>query len=197
MKKGEIEEALKPIVKIFDELGISYYIGGSVASSVYGIARTTMDIDLVSNLNENHISLLGQKLKHLYFIDENMILDALKTGSSFNLIHLETMLKIDVFILRDREYNKKAFERRRIDLISDEPDSIQVYLCSAEDTILSKLEWYKLGGSISERQWKDILGIIKVQGDLLDKEYLTSWAKQLGVSDLLEKAMLEGKVENK
>ena len=197
MKKGEIQETLKPIIKIFEEIGISYYIGGSVASSVYGIARTTMDIDLVSNLNQNHISLLSQKLKHIYFIDENMILDALKTGSSFNLIHLETMLKIDVFILRDREYNKKAFERRRIDSISDEPDSIQVYLCSAEDSILSKLEWYKSGGCTSEHQWKDILGVIKVQGDLLDKEYLTNWAEQLEVSDLLKKAMIEGKVEDK
>jgi hypothetical protein len=196
MKKGEIQEALKPIVRTFDELGISYYIGGSVASSVYGIARTTMDIDLVSNLNKNHITLLSQELKHSYFIDENMILDALKTSSSFNLIHLETMLKIDVFILKEKEYYQRAFERRRKDFISDEPDSIQVYLCSAEDTILSKLEWYKSGGCISERQWKDILGVIKVQNDLLDKEYLTSWAKQLGVSDLLEKAMLEGKVED-
>jgi len=192
MKKSEIQEALKPIVKIFEELGISYYIGGSVASSVYGIARATMDIDLVSNLNQTHINLLVQKLKHLYFIDENMILDAIKTGSSFNLIHLETMLKIDVFILREKEYYKKAFERRRKDFISDEPDSVQVYLCSAEDSILSKLEWYKLGGGISERQWKDILGVIKVQGDLLDEEYLIKWSEELGVTDLLEKAILEG-----
>ena len=192
MKKSEIQEAIKPIVKIFEELGISYYIGGSVASSVYGIARATMDIDFVSNLNQTHINLLGQKLKHLYFIDENMILDAVKTGSSFNLIHLETMLKIDVFILREKEYYKKAFERRRKDFISDEPDSVQVYLCSAEDSILSKLEWYKLGGGISERQWKDILGVIKVQGDLLDEEYLIKWSEELGVTDLLEKAILEG-----
>ena len=194
MKKSEIQEALKPIVKIFEELGISYYIGGSVASSVYGIARATMDIDLVSNLNQTHINLLVQKLKHLYFIDENMILDAIKTNSSFNIIYLETMMKIDIFILRGKKYYKKAFERRRKDFISDEPDSIQVYLCSAEDTILNKLEWYKSGGCISERQWKDILGVIKVQGDLLDKEYLTNWSKELGVSELLEKAMLEGKV---
>lgn len=196
MKKSEIQEALIPLIRTFEEMGISYYIGGSVASSVYGIARATMDIDMVSNLKERHVNLLLQKLEQTYFIDKNMILDAIKTNSTFNLIHFETGLKIDVFILKEKGYYREAFERRKKDIISDEPGTIQVYLCSAEDSVLSKLEWYRLSDYVSERQWKDVLGIIKVQGDLLDKKYLFKWSKELDVFDLLEKALLEAKTKN-
>ena len=190
----EINQAIKLFVKTLEQLNVPYYIGGSIASSVYGISRATMDIDLVSELKSDHVKFLIQALKKDYFIDENMILDAIKNKSSFNLIHLETMIKIDVFISKERKFDKISFKRRKQDKISEGPDSIQVFLRSAEDTILSKLEWYKSGGSVSERQWNDILGIIKVQGELLDKDYLRQWAKELGVNDLLEKALKEGKL---
>jgi len=192
--KSEIDIAVELFVKTLESLNVSYYIGGSIASSAYGIARATMDVDLVSELKQEHVKHLVQNLKKDYFIDEEMIIDAIKNNSSFNIIHLGTMLKIDVFIPKAGSFNKKVFERKRKENISQEPDSIQVFLCSAEDTILSKLEWYKSGGSASERQWKDILGIIKVQGELLDKEYLIKWAEELGVKDLLEKALNEGKM---
>ncbi|NWG29279.1 MAG: hypothetical protein HXY48_12190 [Ignavibacteriaceae bacterium] len=190
----EINQAIKLFIKILEQLNVPYYIGGSIASSVYGISRATMDIDLVSELKQEHVKLLVQALNKDYFIDEEMILDAIKNRSTFNLIHLATMIKIDVFISLGRQFDRKSFERRRKDSISAEPDSIQVCLCSPEDTILSKLEWYKLGGSVSERQWKDILGIIKVQGELLDRKYLNKWAEELGVKDLLEKALVETKM---
>lgn len=192
--KSEISSAVELFVKTLEKLNVSYYIGGSIASSVYGIARATMDIDLVSELKQDHVKLLIQNLKQDYFIDEDMINDAIKNKSSFNLIHLGTMIKIDVFISGESRFYKKSFERRRRDSLSVEPGSIQVYLCSAEDTILSKLEWYKSSGCVSERQWQDILGVIKVQGELLDKNYLFQWAKELGVADLLEKALSEGKI---
>jgi len=195
MKNNELQNALEPVVRVLEELGIVYYIGGSIASSIYGIARATMDIDLVSNLKLNQVSSLVRKLQSAFYIDEAMIIDAIKTRSSFNLIHLETMLKIDVFILKEKEYSKKSFERIRKENISDDKDSIQVNLCSAEDIILHKLEWFKLGGGTSENQWKDILGVIKVQGNLLDNEYLSKWAAELGVSDLLFIALTEGKID--
>lgn len=192
--KSEIDIAVELFVKTLESLNVSYYIGGSIASSAYGIARATMDVDLVSELKQEHVKRLVQNLKKNYFIDEEMIIDAIKNNSSFNIIHLGTMLKIDVFIPKAGFFNNKVFERKRKESISQEPDSIQVFLCSAEDTILSKLEWYKSGGSVSDRQWKDILGIIKVQGELLDKNYLLKWAEELGVKDLLEKALNEGKM---
>ena len=190
----EINQAVKLFIKTLEQLNVPYYIGGSIASSVYGIARATMDVDLVSELKKEHVKFLVQVLSKDYFIDENMILDAIKNKSSFNLIHLETMIKIDVFISKERRFDKISFERRKKDKISEESDSIQVFLRSAEDTILSKLEWYKSGGSVSERQWKDILGIIKVQGELLDEEYLREWAEELDVKNLLENAFKEGKL---
>lgn len=190
----EINRAVKLFVKTLEQLNVPYYIGGSIASSVYGIPRATMDVDMVSELKSDHVKFLIQALQKDYFIDENMILDAIKNKSTFNLIHLATMIKIDVFISAGRKFDKIALQRRKKDNISNEDDSVQVFLCSAEDTILSKLEWYKLGGSVSERQWNDILGVIKVQGDLLDKNYLLKWAKELSVENLLEKALMEGKM---
>lgn len=194
MNKSDIAIILEPVVKTFEELGVLYYVGGSVASSAYGIARATLDVDLVSNLQSHQVNLLVEKLKPAYFIDSEMILDAIKTRSSFNIIHLDSMMKIDVFILIDKPYPQKAFERKRIDTLDDEADSIKMYLCSPEDIILNKLEWYKAGNQVSERQWLDVLGVIKVQGDSLELEYIKRWAKELDVLDLLEKALVEGKV---
>ena len=190
----EINQAVKLFVKTLEQLNVPYYIGGSIASSVYGISRATMDVDLVSELKSDQVQFLVQALQKDYFIDENMILDAIKNKSSFNLIHLSTMIKIDVFISSGRMFDKSAFSRRKQDKLSEDSDSVQVFLCSAEDIILSKLEWYKSGGSVSDRQWKDILGVIKVQGELLDKRYLLKWAEKLGMEDLLEKAFTEGEL---
>ncbi|MDZ7626744.1 MAG: hypothetical protein U5J96_20140 [Ignavibacteriaceae bacterium] len=192
--KSEISSAVELFVQALEKLNVSYFVGGSVASSVYGIARATMDIDMVSDLKEEHVKFLVQSLKDEYFIDEDMIFDAIKNKSTFNLIHLATMIKIDVFISAERKFDRISFKRRKKDSISDEPNAIQIFLCSAEDTILSKLEWYKAGGSVSERQWKDIIGVIKVQGELLDRDYLINWSEELSVKDLLEKALKEGKL---
>lgn len=195
MKKNEITAALEPVLNAFDELGIRYYIGGSIASSAYGFARATLDVDVVSDLSSFHIQPLVEKLKDDFFIDSEMINDAINSISSFNILHLDTMLKIDVFVLKDYPYAQKAFERKIKDKLEDDPDSLDIYLASPEDVILSKLEWYKSGGEVSERQWLDILGVIKVQYDNLDLQYLRKWAKQLGVFKLLEKSFLECDLE--
>jgi len=193
MKKTEILRAIEPVIKAFDELGISYYVGGSIASSAYGTARATMDVDFISDMNFFQIKPLVEKLRKEFFIDELMISDSIKSTSSFNLIHLETMLKIDVFILKDISFQKKAFERKRKDTLILEDESIEIYLSSPEDIILNKLEWFRMGGEISERQWFDILGVVKVQGDNLDMKYLNDWANNLMLGDLLAKALKDAK----
>ena len=195
MKRNEINDALEPLINAFDELGILYYVGGSVASSAYGTARTTLDVDVVLNILPSHIKPLVDKLKDKYYIDAEMIADAIKSRSSFNLIHTQTMIKIDCFILKDQPYSKASFERKRKDKLEELPDAISVYLCSPEDIILNKLEWFKMGGEVSERQWSDILGVIKIQSETLDREYLKTWAKELNVFSLLEKAFIECGVE--
>jgi hypothetical protein len=184
VKKSDIISAIDMIIECFERLGIDYYIGGSVASSAYGIARATMDVDLIAKIETKHVDNLVKALEKNYYIDAGMITNAIQEKSSFNLIHLETMLKIDVFILRNQPYDLKAFERRQTDTL-DEEIARKFYLSSPEDVILSKLQWYHLGGRLSQQQWKDVLGVLKVQGDRLDLKYLKYWASKLNLSDLL------------
>jgi hypothetical protein len=184
VKKNDILSAIDMVIECFGRLGIDYCIGGSVASSAYGIARATMDVDLIAKIETKHVNNLVKALEKNYYIDAGMITNAIQEKSSFNLIHLETMIKIDVFILRDQPYDLKAFDRRQTDTL-DEESARRFYLSSPEDVILSKLQWYHLGGRLSQQQWKDVLGVLKVQGDRLDLKYLKYWASELKLSDLL------------
>ncbi len=194
MKDPDLLRAVIPIVKVFDELSIPYYIGGSIASSVYGMARATIDVDIVTEIGMHHIGLLKDRLKQDYYIDEMMIADAIKHGLAFNLIHLGTSVKIDLFVLQDELYPRTAMNRRNRDTLSQEQTTAEVYFCTAEDIIIHKLQWYEAGGKVSERQWFDVLGVIKVQAESLDKGYLKHWAKELGISELLQKAFEEAGV---
>ncbi|MDY0354828.1 MAG: hypothetical protein RBR19_03040 [Sedimentisphaerales bacterium] len=191
MKKPDLLGALKPVIDAFDRLAIPYYIGGSIASSAYGIPRATMDADLIAHLTVAQVSGLVTLLQDQYYVAEAAITNAIGSASSFNLIHLETMVKIDVFVPKKDAYQQIALARRVTDrLVDDDPDSM-VSLASPEDVILSKLQWYQMGQGVSDRQWLDILGVIKVQGDSLDAEYLRVWAETLGVHDLWQRACSE------
>jgi hypothetical protein len=193
MKKADIIEAAHPVATAFDELGICYYIGGSVASSVYGFPRATQGVDLVTDLKAQHVSPLVEKLSSTYYIDKDMIFEAICGGKSFNLIHLDTMIKIDVFLTKDAPYHRSVFQRRREDTLDVEDDNapLKFFIASSEDIILNKLDWFRMRGYISEQQWRDIQGVLKVQKESLDREYLFSWAKELELTDLLEKACQE------
>ncbi len=191
MKDSELIAAIEPVVKAFEKLGVLYYIGGSVASSAYGIARATLDVDMISDLRSDHVRKLVEMLESAYYIDEGMILEAIQRRSSFNLIHFNTMLKVDVFILKDSPYCRKSFQRRKIDRLDENKEGIEFYLASPEDIILNKLDWYRKGGEVSETQWRDIVGVLKVQKYLLDMEYLRHWAFDLDLTDLFENGLRE------
>ncbi len=191
MKNPDILTAIQAVVEVFEQLEVEYYIGGSVASSAYGIARATLDVDMVSNLNEQHVPELIKVLASSYYIDEAMVRNAIRERASFNIIHLETMLKVDIFIVKQAPFDNKALNRRRRDTLDDELPTVQFYLASPEDLILNKLNWYRLGGNTSERQWNDIQGVLNVQGNSLDMEYLQHWGAELNLLDLLEKALLD------
>lgn len=163
-------------------------IGGSLASAVYGVARATMDADLVADIHPALIPALVSALEGEFFIDAEMIRDAILHCSNFNLIHLETMFKVDVFLLKQRPFDLSQMERRISQAIGDEPEE-WAYFSTAEDVILAKLEWYRAGGEASERQWRDILGVLNLQSDRLDFQYLQNWASRLGIQDLLRKAL--------
>ena len=195
MKAPDILKAIQPVISVFVELSIPYYIGGSIASSIYGMARATLDVDIIADIKIEHVSLLRKQLEEEFYIDEEVIKDAIKKLSSFNLIHLETMIKIDVFIHKPELYAEETILRRRKDTIEDSKGTLEFYFSSPEDIILNKLQWYDDGGRVSERQWLDVIGVIKVQGGNLDKDYLRKWGRELSLYDLLKKAFFECSVD--
>jgi hypothetical protein len=178
------------VIQALEALNVPYLIGGSLASTVHGVVRTTVDTDLVADLRPEHAVPLVQALGHTFYADIDTIHDAIHQRSSFNLIHLETMFKVDVFVSKRRPYDRAQFERRQEQVVATDPEQT-AYVASAEDTVLTKLEWYQSGGQVSERQWRDVLGVLEAQGDRLDLAYLRRWSAELGVADPLERALAE------
>ena len=193
MSDSYLIRAIIPVTKVFEELNVAYYISGSVASSAYGMARATMDVDCVSNLSQEKVLSFIEMLKKDYYADEETIRQAIEKSASFNLIHLETMFKVDIFIARKRPYEQESLGRRKKDSLDEDQDVPKVYLATPEDVVLSKLDWFQQGGGVSEKQWDDILGILKVQKERLDLNYLKHWAEELGLLELLTKAFSEAK----
>jgi hypothetical protein len=189
MSAPDILAALGPVVDALQTLSVPYSVAGSVASSAHGIARSTLDVDIVADLRPVHVAPLFASLRDAFYIDQDAVRDAVLRRSMFNVIHLETMLKVDVYVLTARPYDRESFRRRRPTPLEDRNDARQFDLDAAEDTILHKLEWYRAGGEVSERQWGDVVGVLKVQAGALDLAYLQKWAEELQISDLLERAM--------
>ena len=181
----ELGDALRPLLQAFKDLDIAYRIGGSIASSLWGRARATLDVDLVAQLISDHVRPLCTALGDAYYADENAMRQAIAQRRAFNLIHLATMIKLDVFVLNARPYDVASFRRSETAPLGN---LLDVVFCTAEDVILRKLEWYRAGGEISDRQWSDILGVLQIQANALDWEYLNAWAGKLGLAELLQKA---------
>ncbi len=188
---SDILSALRPLAEAFERLDVPYRLGGSLASSVHGMPRATLDIDLVADLREETIRPLLEILRKEYYADEKSLLEAAKKMASFNLVHLPTMIKIDIFLPGDHAFQKEALSRRRWVPLDKTEGRRKFPVAAPEDIVLQKLLWFRKGGSISERQWTDVLGVLKVQAEGLDKEYMTRWARELGILDLLERALEE------
>jgi hypothetical protein len=178
------------VARVFEELGIRYAVAGSMASSLHGRPRSTDDVDIVAEVRDEHVTALVEAWQAGYYADAAMIRDAIARGSSFNIIHLATMLKVDVFVAGRDAMSQEELARARPRRVGD-GDAEQLVLASAEDTVLQKLRWYRLGGHVSDRQWADVLGVLQVAGPTIDREYLHRWAPSLGVEDLLARAITE------
>ena len=191
MKPPELLAALGPVVDAFEALEVRYYVGGSVASSAHGAARASLDVDLVADLGLEHVQPLVGRLAAEYYVDEGRARTAVEARRSFNLIHLETMLKVDVFVSKGRPFDCAALDRARPQELDEGTEARRFSVASAEDTILAKLEWFRAGGEVSERQWSDVIGVLRIAGTTADQPYLREWALALGVADLMERALGE------
>jgi len=187
-----VAQALERLQQSLDRQGIRYYLAGSLASSIHGIQRSTRDIDIVAAIRERHTAELARDLDQDFYVDAEAAADALRQGRSFNLIHFASSYKFDIFPVPDDPYYQTQLGRSQAKtIVLEEGLTVPSFVATAEDTILSKLVWYRLGGEQSDQQWNDLRGVRAVQGSSLDLAYLRQWATHLGVQDLLERLLNE------
>lgn len=186
MMDDALMEATARVIDVLESLGAPYLIGGSLASAMHGVARTTLDSDLVVDLQPEHVAAFIKQLQDEFYLSPPAIVDAVASRSSFNVIHLSSAHKVDIFLAKDRPFDRSQFARA-IRQALDENGQRTAYFASPEDTILAKLERYRLGGEQSERQWQDLLGVVAVQGERLDWQYMREMAATLALGDLLER----------
>ncbi|HTU91380.1 MAG TPA: hypothetical protein VMF69_14965 [Gemmataceae bacterium] len=182
---------IQEITAVLTRLNVPFAVGGSWASSLLGKPRFTADADITVEPFLGNEAAFCAAFGEDYYVSLPMIQDAIRRRSSFNIIHWPSGFKVDLFIRKDRPFDASVLARRHVYPL---PEGQTFILVSAEDIILLKLEWYRLGGGTSERQWSDILGVFQVQAGKLDQAYLDHWAADLGVSDLLQRARQESGV---
>lgn len=177
--------------RIFDEVGIAWVLGGSMASSVSGQPRATMDIDMAVRMDLAQVAKLVGVVTPAYYASEHMIRDAVVHRSSFNLIRLDGVMRVDVFVLGDGLLDRRQMERRRQIDVPRTDGPILIWVGTPEDQVLRKLRWFQLGGEVSDRQWNDVLGILTVQAATIDLTDVVRTATQLGLGDLAVRAIAE------
>ena len=171
-----------------DALGVPYTVGGSIASSFAGEPRATIDIDIAAAIDEAHVDALVSALSPEFYVDAEALRRAVRARSSANLIHQATQIKVDLFVAGGTPLDMRQLARR---LPVDVGDGRCLYVHPPEDILLQKLRWYRLGRETSDRQWRDIIAIVRVQGSRLDVSYLREGAAILVVADLLARALGE------
>ena len=182
---------LQKFTEVLDELKITYVIGGSMASSVYGVVRFTQDADITVEPFVLTADKFFDALKKDFYISKEAVHDALHKRGSFNIVHFATAFKIDIFIRSESEFHRQMLSRGRKIRLADIVRPIS--FVSPEDIILLKLDWYGKSGCVSQRQWSDIKGVLVAQADSLDYEYLRNWSEKLGIEQLLQRAVNESK----
>lgn len=168
-----------------DHVGVDWLIGGSLASSVHGEPRATQDVDMVVDLQARHVKPLWEALRREYYLQADEMQSAVNEGTSFNAVHFASAIKVDFFVAGDDPFEAERLAKRQK---VETPGGV-LHLDTAEHTLLRKLEWYRRGGETSERQWRDVQAIARIQGTRLDRDRLRLWAERLGVIDLLERVL--------
>lgn len=175
-------ELLHTVVEVLERLRIPYLVTGSVASMAYGEPRLTNDIDIIADVHSNHVEgLLAAFPAPEYYIDAEMIREAIRRTGQFNIIHPASGFKVDMMIREETPFNRSRFSRKRRLRPSKE---YEADFASPEDVILKKMEYYKEGGS--EKHLRDITGILKIGGEKIDRQYISSWAERMRVDEVWE-----------
>ena len=178
------------VIQVLETLRVPYCIGGSGASTIHGVMRATIDCDLVADLQPEQVEQFTKALKEDFYIEPESIRQAIANGRSFNVIHQRTIFKIDIFMPGSRKFEKSQLARRTERTIAHDPE-LKAWIASAEDTVLAKLYWFRLGNEVSERQWRDVLGVLKTQSGCLDLKYMHEMAITMNIVDLLDQALEE------
>ena len=186
---GEVIEATRQVAEALGSLGVKFHLGGSLASSIHGFPRATLDADLVADLAPGQGQALRAVLGADFYADAPAMEEAILHRRSFNVIHLRTMFKVDVFVLKDAAFDRESFRRARPEPIEVAGKPLRV--ATPEDTVLHKLIWFRKGDETSARQWSDAVGVLKVQGTRIDSAYLVRWARDLGLGELLRRALAD------
>jgi len=187
--EAEIFAAVRRVVSALRDLDVEYFVGGSVASTIFGEPRLTVDADIVARLGAEHAGPLVKSLGTGFYADLHAIRTAIERRGSFNLIHLDTMVKIDVYVASSDGFVRSEFDRRLRRNVGSTDDPLDLDLATPEDVVLAKLQWFRKAGEVSDRQWRDLVGVLKVQAERLDRQYLRDWAGRLGLDDLLRRAL--------
>jgi hypothetical protein len=183
-------QVVREVLDVLGKLGIPHALGGSVASSFHGIARYTQDADVTVEPFPGKETPFVAAFGPDYSVSLPAVQQAVRDRSSFNILNTREGFKVGVFVRKDSPFEQKALERRVAVALPDRPAE-PVLMLTAEDILLFKFVWYRLGGEASDRQWSDILGVLRVQAGQLDEAYLDCWAADLDVSDLLARARQE------
>jgi hypothetical protein len=185
-------QVVREVVDALDRLAIPYALGGSMASSVYGVMRYTQDADLTVEPFPGREQELADCFGDEHYVSVGAMRQANHERGSFNIIHTTVGFKVDLFVRKQRPFEHSAMSRRRPLVFADRPQQ-PIHVLAPEDVILFKLEWYRTGGETSERQWLDVVNVLQAQRDELDCGYLERWSRDLQIEDLLLRAWTEAR----
>lgn len=183
-----IDVALR-VAAVLESLGLAYHLGGSLASSIHGEPRATNDIDFVVDLRRESLQAVVDALGNDFAIDRESLRDAVRDRASCNIFYLPAFTKIDLFVVGVAPFDFAEMSRRQRIEVGEAGEAL--FVKAAEDVVLRKLLWFRLGGGVSTRQWRDVVQVLRLNRGSLDEAVFAEWVPKLGLDDAFAKARSE------